>query len=66
MDEIMAIAQEHNLAVVEDCAQATGARYKGRMAGTIGDFAAFSFYPSKNLGAFGDAGAVSSKTKEGP
>lgn len=58
MDAILAIAQEHNLCVIEDCAQAQGAMYKGRMAGTMGDMGAFSFYPSKNLGAFGDGGLV--------
>ena len=58
MDPIMAFAAEHGIAVVEDCAQAHGARYKGRMCGTLGHLAAFSFYPSKNLGAYGDAGAV--------
>jgi len=58
MDPIMAFAAKHDIAVVEDCAQAHGARYKGRMCGTLGHLAAFSFYPSKNLGAYGDAGAV--------
>lgn len=58
MDPIMAFAEAHGLAVVEDCAQAHGARYKGRGCGTIGDAGAFSFYPSKNLGAYGDGGAV--------
>jgi dTDP-4-amino-4,6-dideoxygalactose transaminase len=58
MDPILEIAARHNLVVVEDCAQATGARYKGRMAGTMGHAGAFSFYPSKNLGAFGDGGLV--------
>ena len=50
--------REHGLKVVEDCAQAHGATYRGRRAGTMGDAAAFSFYPTKNLGALGDAGAV--------
>lgn len=58
MDAIMPIARAHGLVVVEDCAQAHGARYAGRMAGTMGDAAAFSFYPTKNLGALGDGGAV--------
>jgi dTDP-4-amino-4,6-dideoxygalactose transaminase len=58
MDAILAIAREHNLIVIEDCAQAHGARYRGRMVGTMGDAAAFSFYPTKNLGATGDGGAV--------
>lgn len=58
MDEIMDIARRHDLAVVEDCAQAIGAKYKGRYVGTIGTFGAFSFFPSKNLGAYGDAGMI--------
>jgi len=58
MDPIMDIAKEHNLFVVEDCAQAHGATYKGKKVGTFGDAAGFSFYPGKNLGALGDAGAV--------
>lgn len=58
MDDILVIAREHGLVVVEDCAQAHGARYAGRMVGTMGDAAAFSFYPTKNLGAMGDGGAV--------
>lgn len=58
MDPIMALAKKHNLYVVEDCAQAHGARYHGKLVGTFGDAAAFSFYPGKNLGALGDAGAV--------
>ncbi len=58
MRSIMAIATTHNLAVVEDCAQAHGARFEGQMVGTFGDFGAYSFYPTKNLGALGDAGAI--------
>lgn len=58
MDPILEIARRYNLAVVEDCAQAAGSQYKGRMAGTMGHAGAFSFYPSKNLGAFGDGGLV--------
>lgn len=58
MDAIMDIAQKHNLYVIEDCAQAHGALYKGRKVGTFGDVAGFSFYPGKNLGALGDAGAT--------
>lgn len=58
MDPIMEIAQKHNLYVIEDCAQAHGASYKGKKVGTFGDIAGFSFYPGKNLGALGDAGAV--------
>ncbi|MBN1121025.1 MAG: DegT/DnrJ/EryC1/StrS family aminotransferase [Anaerolineae bacterium] len=58
MDPILELAKQHNLVVVEDACQAHGATYKGRPAGTMGDAAAFSFYPAKNLGAFGDAGMV--------
>lgn len=58
MKPILAFAREHGLLVIEDCAQAHGARYRGRLAGTMGDLAAFSFYPTKNLGALGDGGAV--------
>ncbi len=58
MDPIMAVAEKHHLHVVEDCAQAHGALYKGRKIGTFGIAAGFSFYPGKNLGALGDAGAV--------
>jgi dTDP-4-amino-4,6-dideoxygalactose transaminase len=58
MDEVMALAKEHNLPVIEDAAQALGAAYKGRPVGSIGDFATFSFFPSKNLGGFGDSGLL--------
>ena len=58
MDAVLALAARHRLAVVEDCAQAHGARWRGRLAGTLGELGAFSFYPTKNLGALGDAGAV--------
>src|SRR3982075_3955811 len=58
MDAIMAIARKHGLWVIEDCAQAHLARYKGRQVGTFGAAATYSFYPGKNLGAMGDAGAI--------
>jgi len=58
MDAIRAIAQKNDLRVLEDAAQAHGARYRGRRAGSLADAAAFSFYPTKNLGAFGEAGAL--------
>lgn len=58
MDEIKTIAKKHHLYVIEDAAQAHGATYKGKNAGSLGHAAAFSFYPGKNLGAYGDAGAV--------
>jgi dTDP-4-amino-4,6-dideoxygalactose transaminase len=58
MDPIMEIAKAHRLYVIEDASQAHGAQYKGRMAGSIGDAGCFSFYPGKNLGACGEAGAV--------
>src|SRR5580698_2922541 len=58
MDPILDIARRHNLLVIEDAAQAHGAEYKGRRVGSIGDFGCFSFYPGKNLGAYGEAGAV--------
>lgn len=58
MDEIMSIAEKYKLYVIEDCAQAHGAIYKGRKIGTIGNAASFSFYPGKNLGAYGDAGGI--------
>jgi dTDP-4-amino-4,6-dideoxygalactose transaminase len=58
MDPIMEIARRHGLVVIEDAAQAHGAEYKGRRAGSIGDLGCFSFYPGKNLGAYGEGGAV--------
>ena len=58
MDPLLATAHKHGLPVIEDCAQAHGATYKGRKAGTMGLMGAFSFYPSKNLGCYGDGGAV--------
>jgi len=58
MDPILEIAAKHHLRVIEDAAQAHGARYKGKRTGGLGDAAGFSFYPGKNLGAFGDGGAV--------
>ena len=64
MDPIMEIARKHGLRVVEDCAQAHGATYKGQKVGTFGDAAGFSFYPGKNLGALGDAGAVVTNNRE--
>lgn len=64
MDPIMAVARKYGFYVVEDCAQAHGATYKGRMIGSFGDVAGFSFYPGKNLGALGDAGATVTNSKE--
>ena len=64
MEEIMEIAHRHNLRVVEDCAQSHGACAGGRMTGAIGDIGCFSFYPSKNLGAFGDAGAITTDDEQ--
>lgn len=58
MDEIMAIADKHGLKIIEDSAQAFGAKYKGKAAGAMGDCGCFSFYPSKNLGAYGDGGML--------
>jgi dTDP-4-amino-4,6-dideoxygalactose transaminase len=62
MDLIVEIAQKHNLFVIEDCCQAIGAEYKGRRVGSIGDVGCFSFFPTKNLGAFGDGGMVTTNS----
>ncbi len=64
MDEIMAIARKHNLFVIEDCAQAVGASYKGTPVGLLGDAGTFSFYPTKNLGGCGEGGAFVSRREE--
>lgn len=64
MDPILKLASKYNLKIVEDCAQAHGARYKGRKVGTMGDVGAFSFYPGKNLGALGDAGCIVTNNKQ--
>lgn len=64
MEPIQALARRHGLLVLEDACQAHGARYRGRRAGALGDAAAFSFYPSKNLGAFGDGGMVTTDDAE--
>lgn len=58
MDPIVQLCKKYNLILIEDCAQSHGAKYKEKLTGTFGDFGAFSFYPTKNLGALGDAGAV--------
>ena len=64
MDKIMSIASKYNLKVVEDCAQAHGTKWKGKNAGTFGDIACWSFYPTKNLGAFGDGGAITTDNEQ--
>lgn len=64
MDKITEICRRHDLKLIEDCAQSHGAKFRGQTTGTFGDFGAFSFYPTKNLGALGDAGAVACKTDE--
>jgi len=58
MDPLLELAQKHNLKIIEDCAQAHGAEYKGKRVGALGDIGCFSFYPGKNLGAYGDGGAI--------
>jgi dTDP-4-amino-4,6-dideoxygalactose transaminase len=64
MDELLAIAEKNSLYLLEDAAQAHGARYKGKRAGSLGKAAGFSFYPAKNLGAWGDGGAVTTNDTE--
>lgn len=64
MDEIMKIAHKYNLKVIEDSAQSIGAEYKGKKSGSFGDLAIFSFYPTKNLGAYGDGGMIVTSSKE--
>jgi len=64
MGPILEIARRHSLIVIEDAAQAHGAKYKGRMAGSIGDIGCFSFYPAKNLGAYGEGGAVTTSNPQ--
>jgi dTDP-4-amino-4,6-dideoxygalactose transaminase len=64
MDKIMTIKERYNLFLIEDCAQSHGATFRGKLAGTFGEFGAFSFYPTKNLGALGDAGAVICNSEE--
>jgi len=64
MDPIVEVARRHGLVVIEDAAQAHGAKYKGRTAGSLGDIACFSFYPAKNLGAYGEGGAVTTSNAE--
>lgn len=64
MDKIAELCRKHNLRLVEDCAQSHGAYFQGQMTGTFGDVGCFSFYPSKNLGAFGDGGAIVTNDEE--
>ncbi|HUA13892.1 MAG TPA: DegT/DnrJ/EryC1/StrS family aminotransferase [Verrucomicrobiae bacterium] len=64
MDPILEVARRHGLVVIEDAAQAHGATYKGKAAGTLGDIACFSFYPTKNLGAYGEGGALTTGNPE--
>src|SRR3989339_370640 len=64
MDQIMSIAQKHNLKIIEDCAQAIGAKYKEKFVGGFGNAGCFSFFPTKNLGCFGDGGLVTTNSDE--
>jgi len=64
MDALLDLANEHGLYIIEDCAQAHGAEYKGKRVGSIGDVATFSFYPGKNLGAYGDGGAITTNNED--
>lgn len=64
MDKIVELCKKHNLYLIEDCAQSHGAKYNNKMTGTFGDLACFSFYPTKNLGAYGDGGAIVTKHKD--
>lgn len=63
MDSIQKITNSHNIKIIEDCAQAHGAEFMGKRVGSIGDIAAFSFYPGKNLGAYGDGGAITTNNE---
>ena len=64
MDPVLDLAQKNNLVVIEDAAQAIGSKYKGRRAGSMGDYGCFSFFPTKNLGGFGDGGMVTMNSEE--
>lgn len=64
MDALQTLADQHGLCIIEDCAQSHGAEYKGKKVGSIGDIATFSFYPGKNLGAYGDGGAITTNNAE--
>ena len=64
MDAVVGVCKRHNLKLIEDCAQAHGAMWNGKKVGTFGDVACFSFYPTKNMGAFGDAGAIISRDED--
>ena len=64
MDPLLELANKYDLKIIEDCAQAHGAEYKGVRVGAIGDIGCFSFYPGKNLGAYGDAGAIVTNNRE--
>lgn len=64
LNRLKDLATSHNLVLIEDCAQATGAEWKGKKVGSVGDFGAFSFYPTKNLGAYGDGGMILTNSDE--